>query len=117
MSASRKMRELNRARIEHDKSRLMAGFAESRKEMVNMVDAALASKVEQLTQQLAERDTDVTLLRDALFSIAAHEIYPAQIALDALSATEPITNTRRRNADDMGNPPANAADLLNARKP
>ena len=55
----------------------------------------------------------VTLLRDALFSIAAHEIYPAQIALDALSATAP----RKRNADDMGNPPANAAEMLNAWKP
>ena len=26
-------------------------------------------------------------------------------------------STRRRNADDMGNPPANAAELLNAWKP
>ncbi len=38
-----------------------------------------------------------------------------------LAETEPITNygddsIRRRNADDMGNPPANAAEMLNAWK-
>ena len=42
------------------------------------------------------------------------------IAFCAAEATEPkeqVTNTRRRNADDMGNPPANASELLNAWKP
>jgi hypothetical protein len=92
MNMSKKMRELNRARIEHDKSRLMAGFAESRKEMVNMVDAALAGKVEELTQQLANSQDQVTLLRDALDNIKkyADNIDDANNwCEEALAATEP----------------------------
>ncbi len=86
-----------------------------------------------------EREIDlrqhVALLRDALEEVTAlarnllsdaekqvvEEYTEApkvfKICDAALAATEPITNTRRRNADDMGNPPANAAELLNARKP
>lgn len=90
-----------------------------------------------------EREIDlrkqVTLLRDALGCVVRHgelsdsdcdkyqlycEVPRAAIKAGrkTLSATELITNygdgsTRRRNADDMGNPPTNAAELLNAWKP
>ncbi len=65
MSAAKKQRELNRAKEEHDKSRLRAGFAKSRKEMVSMVDTVLAQKVETLEQQLAIMTED----RDRLLSV------------------------------------------------
>ena len=65
MSAAKKQRELNRTKEEHDKSRLRAGFAESRKEMVSMVDTVLAQKVEELEKQLATMTAD----RDRLLSV------------------------------------------------
>ena len=76
---------------------------------------------DELRQQLAEREKYVKFLRDAIHDgclcIAQYGEQPPDCLLEALAATELITNTRRRNADDMGNPPANAAELLNARKP
>ena len=98
--------------------------------MKPVTDCANAEAV-RLRQQLAERETQVTLLRDALDRLICMDVVyqrgpvvvaAVELAVEALAATEPITNygdgpTRRRNADDMGNPPANAAELLNARKP
>ena len=74
----------------------------------------------------AERDNAWTELREIRAAISAN---PEESTLDEVvklrqqldSANKPIANywdgsTRRRNADDMGNPPANAAELLNAWK-
>ncbi len=82
-------------------------------------------EIESLRQQLTEREKQVTLLRNIIegasqiitFEGGLYYLLGLEARDDALAATEPITNTRRRNADDMGNPPANAAELLNARKP
>ena len=75
----------------------------------------------------AERDNAWTELREIRSAISAN---PEESTLDEVvklrqqldSANKPIANywdgsTRRRNADDMGNPPANAAEMLNAWKP
>ncbi len=93
--------------------------------------------LKRIRDQLTERDTEAKLLRDALGCVVRHgelsdsdcdkyqlycEVPRAAIKAGrkTLAATEPkeqVTNTRRRNADDMGNPPANASELLNAWKP
>ncbi len=85
-----------------------------------MYFGAVADGVESQQEEIAALRQQVTLLREALRFMHDEKCdymrlnklgdplreTSARLALKALAATEP----RRRNADDMGNPPANAAE-------
>ncbi len=84
-------------------------------------------RIEELEQQLDEREIALRQkleIVSALLREAAGRMSYGHWSSEFRGRVESVLNTnywdgspRRRNADDMGNPPANASELLNARKP
>lgn len=54
MSASKKLRELNRARQEHDSSRLMLQIETGRVSLENIAESVMAKRIEELEREVAD---------------------------------------------------------------